>query len=344
MDVILDANIFRSDFLLRSKDFEILLNYLDKSESKLILPEIILDEIRGLYSSIQNERIKDVEKASRNLNLMLTDKKDEIKVKKTNVSENLKKYEEYIRKKLSIKEQQIIPYKNDYLPEISKRAINRIKPAGDKGQGFRDTLIWLTLKDYCKSCEGKQLTFISNNTDDFANKEKNDLDDLLIDECKEDYIFIYYYKNLKEFVENESKRLDFYNEKWILENIELEDIFNLAIDDLNGRERGTITSWFQRETGNACLGYNVTRMDTVEIYDPTVYEMAIDKSIVNICIHVEIEVEFEFEYLSNDYDDRNFEQGWGYSTSTKYTTGRLYISVTIEDEKITDTELTDIDF
>ena len=49
MDVILDSNIFRSDILLRSKDFDILMDYLSKTDYRLIMPQVILDEIKGLY-------------------------------------------------------------------------------------------------------------------------------------------------------------------------------------------------------------------------------------------------------------------------------------------------------
>lgn len=342
MDVILDSNILRSDFLLRSKEFEVLLNYLEKTESSIILPQIVLDEIKGLYTSTLRDRIRESEKVLRNINLMLSDSKDQIEISIIDVDDCVKKYEDYVIKKLKIKAKHIIPYKNDFLPEISHRAINRLKPAGEKGQGFRDVLIWLTIKDYCASSQGKQIIFISNNTDDFANKDKTDLDESLSDECHNEKVFILYFQNLKDFIEHESQRLDTYNIDWVGENIDLHDIYNQAIDDLNGRERRSIESWFQRETGFACTGYEVKNIDTVEIENPTVYEMSIDKLIVNVEISVELEIEFEFEDNSRR-DEIGDKMGYGYYTSVHYLKGYIYLSVTVEDNEIQDTELTDID-
>jgi hypothetical protein len=49
MDIVLDSNIFCSDIPLRSKEIDVVLNYLEKTESAIVMPQIILDEITGLY-------------------------------------------------------------------------------------------------------------------------------------------------------------------------------------------------------------------------------------------------------------------------------------------------------
>lgn len=49
MDIILDSNIFKRDLKLKDKNFEILNDYLAKTNSSLILPKIVFEEIKNLY-------------------------------------------------------------------------------------------------------------------------------------------------------------------------------------------------------------------------------------------------------------------------------------------------------
>ena len=84
----------------------------------------------------------------------------------------------------------------------SHRAITHQKPSGEDGQGFRDTLIWLTIKDYCKNCHEKQITFISNNDKDFGNADKTNLHESLDNECKELSIRINYCRNLESLLKS----------------------------------------------------------------------------------------------------------------------------------------------
>jgi hypothetical protein len=346
MDVILDSNIYRADILLRSKEFDVLLDYLSKTQSKLILPEVILDEIRGLYSRTLRERIHDLKKASNNINLTLSDAEYNIKLPEIDIDEQTVKYEAFLRKRLKIRDNQILPYNNEYLPEISNRAIKRQKPSGDKGQGFRDTLIWLTLKDYCKKCHEKQITFVSINTDDFANSNKDALHESLIEECTQQKIKVNYFKSLKEFIENHSNKIDFINDDWVSENLDSYSIKELALEDLNNRENRNISSWFQRETGFACDAYEVKEIQPYSTDSPVVYEMADNRLIVNVTINVELVVRFEFIQEEEVWD--SFENHSDYErrlrSVNKTMPGYLYVAITLENDEISETELTGFDF
>lgn len=235
MDVILDSNIFRADVPLRSKEFDVLMDYLKKTGSSIIVPQIILDEIEGLYKRALKNRITSFEKNLNNINLILIDSTEHIEKHNIDIEKETKRYLEYVKKKLKI--DYIIPYNNEYLPIISQRGIDRKKPAGEDGQGFRDTLIWLTIKDYASRCHEKQITFISVNTDDFASSDKSRLHDSLQVECSEMGIRINYFKTLKEFIENHSVKIDFITYNWIAKNLNYDDVAQAIIEYLNVTER-----------------------------------------------------------------------------------------------------------
>jgi predicted nucleic acid-binding protein len=120
MDIILDTNIFRNDFFFKSNDFEILKDYLKKTDSSFILPEIILEELKGLYRKTLDEKILNYKKACRDLSNVLNEEIREYEIK---VENQVSAYIDFVLNKLKIEKRKIIPYKNDYLPELVKRAI-----------------------------------------------------------------------------------------------------------------------------------------------------------------------------------------------------------------------------
>ena len=136
MDIILDSNIFRGDFLLRSKDFEVLLDYLKKTESSIIIPQIILDEVSGLYKRTLDERTAAYNKAANNVNLTLKNPALQIADLVLDKDICLSEYIEHIKERLKIQERNILPYKESFLTEIASRAISRKNHRGMMDKGF----------------------------------------------------------------------------------------------------------------------------------------------------------------------------------------------------------------
>lgn len=348
MDIVLDSNIFRGDILLRSKDFEILNDYLDKTSSGLLIPQIVFDEISGLYSRVLKDRIADFSKAANNITLTLTEEDTSFKPREIDVEAETEKYKEFIKSKFKIKDRHILPYKNDYLTEIASRAIARQKPSGDKGQGFRDTLIWLTIRDYAVKCHERQITLISNNTEDFANQDKTALHESLQEECDKLGIRVNFFKSVKDFIENHSVKIDFITYDWLAENLDNDAIGDMVLDDINGRTKSSITSWFQKETGEECTGhYRGLGAHPYNDKDLFVYEMVDNKLIVNVTVAAEIEIEFEYykeERIRHwDYDDYEYYHERHPSTMVKYLDAELYVAITVENGEVVDTELSDWD-
>lgn len=65
----------------------------------------------------------------------------------------------------------IVPYCNEFLPELIHRSIHRIKPFTESKQEFRDAVIWFS---YAKLAEERQLEncyLISGNTTDYLDKK-----------------------------------------------------------------------------------------------------------------------------------------------------------------------------
>jgi len=47
--IVLDTNIFQRNFLMRSSGFVVLLDYLSKTESRVVIPKVVFEELKANY-------------------------------------------------------------------------------------------------------------------------------------------------------------------------------------------------------------------------------------------------------------------------------------------------------
>jgi hypothetical protein len=73
-----------------------------------------------------------------------------------------------LRKRLEESGVEILPVPGFPHKDLVQRATERRRPCNDKGDGYRDTLNWLTLLDFAKAEPDHRIIWVSNNTDDFG--------------------------------------------------------------------------------------------------------------------------------------------------------------------------------
>lgn len=284
------------------------------------------------------ERNTEIIKNINNINLTLTDLSTHIEQPEINIEKEVESYLLFIQERLRISPLKIIPYNNDYLPIISNRAISRIKPAGEKGQGFRDTLIWLTMIDYCKKSLEKQLIFISINTDDFASPDKSSLHHALTEECDKAKIKINYFKSIKDFIENHSVKIDFITHDWIAENLDYQEVEYTVLDYLNSIKRRGLISWIYKETKVKPMGYNAVSFSPDHDDDLSVYEMSDNTMIINLTVGGYAELDFTVR-VDDSWDGEYAYVDQSYNENV-YITASL--SLTLVDNKIEDIAMIDL--
>ena len=158
MNVILDTNIFAQDFLMNSASFGLLLDYLKKTGSKILMPLIVYQELGEVYRRELNTGSAQFERTSESLERVLIDAT--IPRIEIDVSSEVAKYLAFVRKKLNLHDKDIIPFKENYLGELVTRAITRVKPFSDRGEEFRDALLWLTVLDIAREANEETLALI----------------------------------------------------------------------------------------------------------------------------------------------------------------------------------------
>lgn len=366
MDTIIDANIIRKDLKLNDKNFEILKDYLAKTNSKLILPSIVIEEVKGLFKRVLLECINEYKKSLNKLNrtLLSAELPD---FPELDIDEETNKYIEYLNQKLEISEDNIILYKNDYLPELVSRAIQRKKPLDNKGQQFRDGLLWLTILDFAETAHEKTIAFVSDNSSDFSDKGNAELSKELLEETKARNLNINYFRNLDDFVKEQASIIDFITWEWIESNIDFNVLAKLFDAIIDTSLKSKLLDSFDLERNGHSTGYiEKSSYSNKQITDFYVYEKSDGTILLNLNIMFEIEFEIEvekeiegessrFEYtqkynpLTDDFDlDAEYIPGLPdkYDYDYKYFYPSLvgkYV-LTINDKKIVDYEFKDWDW
>ncbi|MDP2387483.1 MAG: PIN domain-containing protein [Bacteroidota bacterium] len=292
MDVVLDSNVFRGDFNLKSTGFDILLDYLEKTQSNVIMPNIVWDETLGLYKREFELRLNKFNSCRGNINLLLTDEQKHINALEFNITKEVESFGIFVKNKLKIRANHFLPYNDSYLQEIVKRAINREKPCGQEGQGFRDALIWLTIKEYTRTSLGRQIIFISNNSSDFGYKDKLGLHESLQEECEKLDIKIKYFRNIEEFIKEHSSKIDYINIEWIKSSINVEEISALVTNFIISGDPAKLHSYVQEIAVHYLIGiYSILKTTPYEYSNVIVYEMLDGKLIVHCNVYCTLTVD-----------------------------------------------------
>jgi len=326
MNIILDTNIFRNEIRLDSNNIEILLDYLKKTKSSILIPKIILEELKTLYVREYKNKIEEYNRTVHKLKVFSPKHEiEEIILSDSRIKRELNNYIKFVFAKLNIKEKNILKYDNEFLPEVVTRSINKNKPFNDNGKGFQDTIIWLTLKRYCTSLEEKKLIFISSNVNDFG--KDGILDSELKAECIIEKIDIFYHKDLFEFAKKHHKSIEFITSDWISGIIDDKDFKQSICDYLEYSAQQIIILDYNELEEKMFNGFvHVLSCEKIKLIEYYIYEIDSDNYIVNASIQVIVLVDFLNENLNSKYK----EVEWEDSATLQYD---LEISIKVDSKK-----------
>lgn len=312
MDIIVDTNLIKSENFLRSKKIDVLKDYLKKTNSKIVLSQIVKEESISLYKRELNDKLDKINNKLEDLSKYCFS--TNIVSIYIDVDKEVAAYSEHIE---NLKNDNIlyeISYTYDFLPEIVDRANNRIRPSKN-GEEFRDIILWLTIKKLLKEREMISVGFISNDLKAFASEDKEHLHPDLIKELDNENLNLIYYKNLDGFIEKHKTKVDYINREWI----ELE-LGNIDIDHL-------ITGYVikQLETKIEGIAYAYPLNISVSFHKFYLYEMT--NQVIYLFLEFEVYVDIEM--------------GYEYGAIGRFTKIKFYpeISVKVIDKKIEEKEL-----
>lgn len=185
MKIIIDTNIINKDYKLHGKYIVTLSGAAAKLGYEVCVPEVVVDEIVSHYKDELVEAYDTYLKGVSKLKKLLPEMPKSI-TSKALIEDQLQKFRVQYEAELQSKNIKILPYPNVAHKSIVAKELDRKKPFKDSQKGYRDSLIWETVKselipvkDLFDEC---QILLLTRNTKDFADKNglHQDLKDELL--------------------------------------------------------------------------------------------------------------------------------------------------------------------
>jgi hypothetical protein len=162
MDVLIDTNVLYSDFRMEGPEFQMFLNHRHVVPFDLFVPEVVIDECVNKYRETVEETISTISDCNRQLKKLELDRYPDIDTSDKLTLAYRRDLERIIRL-----HGRIIPYPRTSHKDLVTRDLARKRPFKKSGIGYRDALIWESLRS--RLWEGtEELVFVTNNTSDFG--------------------------------------------------------------------------------------------------------------------------------------------------------------------------------
>jgi hypothetical protein len=332
MKVILDTNIFQTDYRLKSGRFEILLDYLQKTDWQVVLPRIVYQELRANYERELRGRLSKYGSASGALNALLD--RDAAPSVDVSIESEVDSYLEELMSKLDIAPNEIMEYSLSYVETVVEQAVRRRRPCNENGEEIRDAILWQMVLDTAAQSERQSVVFVSGNTRQFGSA--GSLHPVLLEDCRIRGVEVRYFSSLEEFAKDHATRVTLVTEEWLRKHLPLDEAVERARDYIEKSvERYAETAVdYGEPTGHV----NMVGA-SVDVESFFAYEMADGSLKVETTLSGETEVEVEVGHRAHhsEYDD-----DWDYETEHLHPEVTLKVDATVRDEEITGWNVVDV--
>lgn len=179
--IIIDTNIIHLDFKLKNARIVSLCNTADILGHKVYIPEVVIDEVVKQYNEIAKDQINSFNKALKKLSNLSISPITQAPIDARNFIGN---YRNILVSRIEQLGISIIPYPKTEHKVMVARELWGKKPFKDSTKGYRDALIWDSVMEHAqKNAPNCGIIFLTENSKDFADKDKKGLHADLIDDC-----------------------------------------------------------------------------------------------------------------------------------------------------------------
>ena len=193
MLVVPDSNIMYSDPFFESVAITTILKAEDTTSLKLVVPSVVVDELRNHVEEKADTAIDAVNKSHSQIDSLVGHNRyTDGCVTSHQKQDILARFEERIKQ--FVKEDRILCYPSISPKELADRSIRYQLPflsSGESDRGMRDTLIWLTLKERLKRTVAgtvPKILFVTNDEKAFLDERGHKLHESLVSELENEGI------------------------------------------------------------------------------------------------------------------------------------------------------------
>jgi hypothetical protein len=330
MYIVLDTNTLQEDLLLRSKKYDMLVDYGKRTISPIFVPKLVLDELLATYARKLRERSATWIRSVEQMNGLLT---AQIQLPPSLEIESLcKTFRLHLFHKLAIAERSVLPLKPEYLTEVVDRAIHRRAPCNASGEGIRDALFWLSARDLAVRTK-HAVALISKSTSQFSADRTTLHPDLAV-EARAAGAAIVYYPSIVDFIKEHATQIEFITADWLTSHVPGERILDRVrprLERLATRRLEKLCSSDEEPTGDVEV-----RGGTLKLGEHFVYRMSNGSIGIESTWTGRVEVRFRVSHTETEWRysldplTRTMEPEWERSRSHAYCTGDLEVAVRVE--------------
>jgi hypothetical protein len=200
MFVIVDTTEFFNAPLADTAPFKVLEEYLQKTQSQLIVPEVVFQEAVNHARKKLKQLDRELEGCAKDYGRFKSEGAGDLAINKPDFDQALRAYEANFRHRLlHVFHAIFLPMPTVTHTQMLERALQGTRPFHENKDGYRDTLIWLSILNRVREHPAAYV-FITNNTRDFTEEVlKAELGDLP-EHCSFSFAL-----NLKTFIDQYAK-------------------------------------------------------------------------------------------------------------------------------------------
>lgn len=153
MFVVLDTNILYSDFHLRGAEIESLCQSINKIGGKVCIPEVVIRETINKYREELSASRKMIDKGLNAYSRLSGQSVFNNPITEEQTDSDVIAFKDYHRQRVRELGIDVLPIPSISHEEVIARDLARKKPFTIEGKGYRDTLIWETMRELCGRAE-----------------------------------------------------------------------------------------------------------------------------------------------------------------------------------------------
>jgi len=145
---------------MSSQQFKMLINAAVRGIHKICMPRIVLEEIKNKYKEEAEKAIKKVRREHHTLGRLLRDRGNDY-WKEPDGNRIVQEYSDWLNKKIEKIGAHVLEYPKTEHCNIARRLVRKEKPFDEAGKGYRDVLIWESIKELAVRDSEEGIAFVT---------------------------------------------------------------------------------------------------------------------------------------------------------------------------------------
>lgn len=167
MIITIDSNIFIKDFWLSSISSKMFLGNFNLIPGRIVISKIVIDEVINKFEESVTERIHKVNTLEKELDRLLNTNKKHENQSEPRLKNAVQNYTEFLNDFIETNSITLLEYPEISHQDVIQRILERTRPFKKGDSGYRDFLIWESIKKLEK-WGTEEIVFITNNQRDFG--------------------------------------------------------------------------------------------------------------------------------------------------------------------------------